>query len=131
MARTRSSNWRISSPGRLPDRVFLPGIFDGRTIDLAEVQLTSSIPTLLYGENAELNAAIYTDSNGQDHAIGTVIVFDLIALADIEPKNSEQTDWSEDDAHRLYIRYKTDDAPDEQALDYEKIVEVFRRLPSQ
>jgi hypothetical protein len=128
VARTRTTNWTISSPGRLPDRVVIFDLPDAHLLDLAEIQITSSIPTLLTGENAELNAAIYTDRNGVEYAPGTVLLFDLVAASDIEPNHSGLVDWDPEQAHRVYIRYATDDA-DEQDLTYEKIVEVYRRIP--
>lgn len=131
MARTRSRNWTISSPGREPNQVVVFDLPTGATIDLAEVEISSSIPTLLTGENAQLNSATYTDENGETHAIGTVLIFDLVALADITPNHSELASWDPADAHRIYVRYKTDDQPDHQDLSYEKIVEVYTRLQLQ
>lgn len=127
MARSRTRNWTISSPGRLPDRVAVFDLPEGATIDLAEVEITSSVAGLT-GENAELNVAVYTDSNGVEHAIGTVIFFDVVATANITPNHSAQQAWDPDLAHRLYIRYKTDDQPDHQDLTYEIIVEVYTAL---
>lgn len=128
MARSRSRNWMISSPGREPNLAIVFDLPSGAVIDLAEVTISSSIPTLLTGENAQLNTAVYTDENGADHAIGTVLIFDLVAAADIEQNHSEEVGWDPANAHRLYVRYKTDDQPDHQDLTYEKIVEVYTRL---
>ena len=127
MARSRSRNWTISSPGRLPDRVAVFDLPSGATIDLAEVTVVSSVAGLT-GENAELNVSAYTDANGVVHAIGTVVFFDVVAAASIPPNNAELIDWDEAAAYRLYVRYKTDDQPDHQDLTYEIIAEVFIAL---
>lgn len=128
MARSRSRNWTISSPGREPNLAIVFDLPDGAVIDLDEVVFSSSIATLLTGENAQLNTVVYTDENGAEHAIGTVLIFDLVAAADIAENHSEQVGWDPANAHRIYVRYKTDDQPDHQDLTYEKIVEVYTRL---
>lgn len=128
MARSRSRNWTISSPGRLPDRVAVFDLPSGATIDLAEVTIEGSVAGLT-GENAELNVATYTDSNGVEHAVGTVVLFDVVAEENITPNHSELISWSEATAYRIYVRYKTDDQPDHQDLTYEIIVEVYTAIP--
>lgn len=128
MARSRSRNWTISSPGRLPDRVAVFDLPSGATIDLAEVTIEGSVAGLT-GENAELNVATYVDTNGVEHAVGTVVLFDVVAAENLTPNHSELISWSEATAYRIYVRYKTDDQPDHQDLTYEIIVEVYTAIP--
>lgn len=112
---------RISTPGQIPKFEVGFSLLEGDSIDPAEVAVSSSIPDYLTADNVAISAET-REVDGIEYPAGHVLEFTLVCAVDAPISSNREPAY-------IYINCRSVGDPVPERLDWEKRIDVYRRLP--
>lgn len=111
----------ISTPGQIPKFEVGFSLLEGDSIDPAQVAVSSSIPDYLTADNIAISAEV-REVDGVSYPAGHVLEFTIICAANAPISNNREPAY-------LYIDCRSVGNPIPERLDWQKRIDVYRRLP--